>query len=220
MSDGRAAGQPFMVSIFEPREAPETLVFTYVPKGLQQTRAPNQLPKRVPQYVVYVRGKGEDITFDWRGSPDDPGEARAGIETDARRRVDARVSWIALVADLVAQVEDWAKQLGWTTRRIDKRLDDSQIGNHHVPALLMQEDTCRLLLEPISRSSPGAQGVVDLYLMPAYDDIASIYFYGHGWHLHYAPPSDPTATVGEKAAVPFSKETLQGVLEELKKNAA
>ncbi len=46
------------------------------------------------------------------------------------------------------------------------------------PALLMQEGpSAGLILEPIARSAPGADGVVDLYLLPAYDDIASLYFY-------------------------------------------
>jgi hypothetical protein len=29
----------------------------------------------------------------------------------------------------------------------------------------------RELLEPIGRPAPGIEGIVDLYLMPAYDDI-------------------------------------------------
>ena len=78
-----------------------------------------------------------------------------------------------------------------TTRRIEKRLDDSGVGTHKVPALLLQEDTVRVLLEPVSRRAPGAEGVVDLYLMPAFDDIATLYFYDGGWQLHYMFPASP-----------------------------
>ena len=85
----------------------------------------------------------------------------------------------------------------------------------------MQEGTCRALLEPVGRSAPGAEGVVDLYLMPAYDDIASLYFYDNQWNLHYPfPGTPPLATAREAAGVPLSKETLQKVLEEMKQHAA
>ena len=72
-------------------------------------------------------------------------------------------------------VQTWADALGWSTRQIEVTLTDSQIGKYKAPALLLQEDAIRILLEPIGRSAPGAEGVVDLYLMPAYDDIASLY---------------------------------------------
>src|SRR5208283_5952327 len=96
-----------------------------------------------------------------------------------------REIWIDRVTALVAQVDQWAKEMGWSTRRLEKRLDDARIGKHRVPALLIRQDTCRALFEPIGRSTPGADGVVDLYLMPAYDDIASHYYYDSQWNLHY-----------------------------------
>jgi hypothetical protein len=169
---------------------------------------------------VLVRGGGEDVTFDWSGSPDDPGAVKPELEREARKRVNARSAWVNLVSDLVRRVEQWDQELGWATRRIEKRLDDSQIGKHRVPALLMQEGACRVLLEPVGRSAPGAEGVVDLYRMPAYDDIASLYYDGSRWNLHYLFPGSPAAaTVREAPGVPLSKEVLQTVLEEMKKDA-
>jgi hypothetical protein len=85
----------------------------------------------------------------------------------------------------------------------------------------MQEDTGRVLLEPVGRSAPGAEGVVDLYLMPAYDDIASLYYCGDRWNLHYMfPGTKPVATVREAEALPLSKEALEKVLAEMRQNAA
>ncbi len=80
------------------------------------------------------------------------------------------------LAALIDDVESWVKALDWSTRRIEKPMEDSQIGRYKAPSLLMQEGTDRVLLEPVARSAPGAEGVVDLYLMPAYDDIASLTF--------------------------------------------
>lgn len=78
-----------------------------------------------------------------------------------------RDEWLQRLSELVRTIESWAQELGWATRQIQVTLSDSQIGNYKAPALLIQEDTIRILLEPIARSAPGADGVVDLYLMPA-----------------------------------------------------
>jgi len=131
------------------------------------------------------------------------------------------IAWATRVAELVQRAEQWGKELGWSTRRIVKKLYDSRLGDHPEPALLLQEDTCRALLEPIGRSAPGVEGVVDLYVMPAYDDIASLYYYDGRWNLHYLRPDHSTAaSVREAAGEPLSKEALRGVLEEMKKHAA
>jgi hypothetical protein len=88
------------------------------------------------------------------------------------------------------------------------------------PALILQKETVRVMLEPIARFATGVDGVVDLYLMPAYDDIASLYFYDDGWQLHYMSPKSPTVnTMREAEHKPLSKESLQAVLEDMIKNA-
>ncbi len=55
MNEQTAQKQRYMVSVYEPEEAGGTLIFTFVPKGLQQERGAGGLPKRVPQFVVAVR---------------------------------------------------------------------------------------------------------------------------------------------------------------------
>jgi len=111
--------------------------------------------------------------------------------------------------------------MDWSTRWIEKSMQDSEIGAYTAPALLMQKETLRILLEPVARTAPGADGVVDLYLMPAYDDMASLYHYDGGWQLHYMFPSEPTvATISDAQSSPLSKETFQAVLDEMKQNAS
>lgn len=131
-----------------------------------------------------------------------------------------RKEWLDRLSSLVESVETWAKHLGWATRRIEKKMDDSQLGHYVAPALLLQADTFRVLLEPIARSAPGADGVVDLYLMPAYDDIASLYFSDGQWQLHYMlPTTSDVASIREAPAKVLSPETLQEVLDQMTKNA-
>jgi hypothetical protein len=130
-----------------------------------------------------------------------------------------RTEWLDRLSKLIRIVQSWANAQGWATRQIEITLDDSQ-GKYKAPALLLQQETTRILLEPIAQSAPGTQGVVDLYLMPAYDDIASLYLYDDGWHLHYMFPGTPTvATISEAESKPLTKEALREVLEEMRKNA-
>ncbi len=129
--------------------------------------------------------------------------------------------WLVRLTALIELVEGWVTASGWSTRRIEKKMQDSDLGTYQAPALLMQEATTRIILEPIARSAPGADGVVDLYLLPAYDDIASLYFYADGWNIHYPSPDDPlVSAIEEIPPRPLSAETLKAVLDEMTKNAA
>ena len=148
-----------------------------------------------------------------------PGEPHRNRRSVAARLSD-RATWIERASSLVDLVERWATEMGWATRRVEKKLDDARIGRHRVPALLMQQETFRVLLEPVGRSTPGADGVVDLYLMPAYDDIASLYFCEGRWNLHYIfPGTTGVATVREAEARPLTKESLEQVLAEMRRDA-
>lgn len=194
---------PYNVDIHEPEESGGPLVFTFSPNGVRS-------PFRPRQFTACVHNEPSGLAFDWSGSPDDPGPARTEIEAEITARLKERETWIARATALVDQVEQWAKDLGWATRRIDKRLEDSRIGDHRVPALLMQQEIPRVLLEPIGASSLEAEGLVDLYLMPAYDDIARLYYSDDGWHI-LAPDGSGT---------PLSKQAFEDLLAEMKRNAA
>ena len=166
-----------------------------------------------------VPGHGKETAFNWIVPP--PHEkARGELEEIARQRVTARHEWLDRLQDLVATVKEWADELDWATRTVDKIMEDAEIGNYPALALLLQWETTRLLLEPIARDAPGAQGVVDLYRMPYYDDIASLYFYNDRWNIHYLFQKPPTvAKVRAAEAKPLTKATLRKVLDEMKTHA-
>jgi hypothetical protein len=142
--------------------------------------------------------------------------APKGQGTDVEAIRDA---WMLRLTALVDDVERWARELGWSTRRIEKKLEDHEIGLHKVPALLLQEGTVRVLLDPIARSAIGAEGVVDLYLMPAFDDIATILYRGGNWRLYFAFEGSPANRDLEADSMALSKETLKAVLREMLRNA-
>lgn len=128
--------------------------------------------------------------------------------------------WLNRLSQLMEDVSAWAKALDWSTRQIEKTLNDSVIGDHKVPALLLQKEVTKILLEPIARKAPGADGVVDLYLLPGYDDIASLYYVTNGWKLNYMFPGQPTVgDICQAESLPFSQQVFEKVVEEMTKNA-
>lgn len=133
---------------------------------------------------------------------------------------DAQRTWLNRLDELIQSVQVWATEMGWSTRRIEKSMKDSDVGRYVAPALILQDETIRIMLEPIARSVPDAEGIVDLYLMPAYDDIARLFLSGGEWQLNFVWPGTPHAdSTFESESKPLSKETLQQVLQEMKNNA-
>jgi hypothetical protein len=134
---------------------------------------------------------------------------------------ELRAEWLERLSSLTELVSSWAAELDWSTRKIEKRMKDSRLGSYAAPALIMQKGATRVLLDPIARFAPGSDGVVDLYLMPAYDDIASLYLVNGKWQLHYMFPGAPVAaTIREAASVPLSKKALNRVLDKMSQDAA
>lgn len=133
---------------------------------------------------------------------------------------ELRAEWLKRLSELVDTVEAWAADLGWATRRIEINREDSRLGKYKAPALLMQFEVVRVILEPIARFAPGTEGIVDLYLMPAYDDIASLYHRNGSWRLHYASPLRESLGIhDDEAGRQVSKEVVREVLEAMKEHA-
>src|SRR6202142_389679 len=80
------------------------------------------------------------------------------------------------VKALVKQVTGWAETHGWITKPYPKKMRDVDQQIFEIPALFLQKGPTRVLLDPVAYDVPGSEGVVDLYLMPTYDDMASLYF--------------------------------------------
>jgi len=129
--------------------------------------------------------------------------------------------WIARLTDLVDNLEAWAKSLDWSTRRIDKPMKDSITGPYQAPGLLLQKDFTRILIDPISRSTPSLEGRVDIYLMPALDDIAILYFDLGRWNIYdQLSDNEPIPSVRDSLPRPLTKETFAEILDKLTQHAA
>ena len=130
-----------------------------------------------------------------------------------------REAWVRFVEELVEEIKGWV-QPEWSTRVVEKDMRDSVLGRYRLPSLLMQREIARVLPEPITRFAPGVDGVVDLYLMPAFDDIATIYRTAGEWRVNYAYRGG-RAVFGIKGAEsrPLTGENFLRVLDSIAANA-
>ena len=146
--------------------------------------------------------------------------ATANALSEALGVDELRDRWLERLAALIEQVDGWAKEMDWSTRRIEKIMDDSEAGNYKAPALLLQKETVRIILDPIGRASPGTEGIVDFYLMPAYDDIATLFWVKGEWLVRFVFPGSPTVVKNLRDSLrPFDKPTFEAILGEMMKNA-
>jgi hypothetical protein len=71
---------------------------------------------------------------------DDP---MATAETSTNQAEDMeklREEWLERLSGLVETVRGWAQDLDWSTRRIEKKMEDSRLGTYKAPALLLQKE--------------------------------------------------------------------------------
>jgi hypothetical protein len=121
------------------------------------------------------------------------------------------------VAALVDQVRRWVEPHDWVTKIYPKKLRDVENQVYEIPALFLQKGAIRVLLDPVAYDVPGAEGVVDLYLMPTYDDMASLYLENGNWMIHYPFQGDSKESqpVIEPRALLLSEVTINNVLESI-----
>jgi hypothetical protein len=188
-------------------------------QGPRLARGSGGRPNKVREYVARVSADHENIHIDWVESP--PEESRAEFEQDAAHRMRLRIDWLDSLTELMTLVKGWAEELDWSTKLIKKRLEDSEIGEYQASALLFQQELVRVVLEPISRSTPGGEAVVDLYLLPGYDDVASLYYYENRWHLNYLQTGMPSVGNNRQRDVKLlTKSSLRKVLDAMRNNAS
>ena len=184
MTRQRATQSTYMVSIYDDPDASGALRFTFVPKSIRQADAEENRLRRCLSTSCPFRATGTKRSSIGLSRRRSRKRGRNWKESPAQR-VTARHEWLEKLRKLVATVKGWADELDWATKAVDKKMEDAEIGNYKAPGLLLQQETVRLFLEPVARAAPGTEGVVDLYLMPSYDDIASLYYYNNRWNVHY-----------------------------------
>jgi hypothetical protein len=129
---------------------------------------------------------------------------------------EQRDRWRARMDELVAQVAGWVEPNAWVTKPYPKKMRDTEGMVVEVPSLFLQKGPTRLLLDTIAYDVPGTEGVLDLYLMPTYDDMASLSLVECRRRIRYVFP-DRSAAVGvrQSEVMEPSEETMNRVLDEI-----
>ena len=86
------------------------------------------------------------------------------------------------------------------------------IGVYKAPMLLIQRWDVQLLLEPIARFVGGADGRIDLYRMPQYDEVAMILRKNGKWRLRYSTAASNGAESADRLRA-FNKVLFVQVVE-------
>jgi hypothetical protein len=123
--------------------------------------------------------------------PDKPASAeqfRGGLEAFQRLLSAVRSvvlsEWISAVAGVTRQIEQWSADRGWPTRRQEKQLTETLLGQYSLPQLYLHADGNLYILDPLARFVPGALGAFDLSIQPSFY-VTSLYRHFDGtWYVH------------------------------------
>lgn len=125
------------------------------------------------------------------------------------------------VENVVRQFEAVVAEMKQLGRRDEKRMRDETGGVYSVQSLTIFIGPMRLLLDPNGYDLPGCDGAIDLYLLPPYDSVATLYLEHGEWFLH-----SPDLTSQESIAHPTSwersaltSESIAHLLESIAKHA-
>ena len=125
--------------------------------------------------------------------------------------------WLEQLKELVDNVKGWAEAAGWETRQTCRDVFEKEGSCYEVPVLVVNRDESEVSLVPVDRKVPGSDGLVALFLMPDFDDVASFYMEKGQWFFRYAFRSVSTETHSTNKTERFTltEETLARVLNDI-----
>jgi hypothetical protein len=125
------------------------------------------------------------------------------------------------VETVVRQFENVLAEMKQVSRRDEKRMRDETGGVYSILSLTIFMGPMRLLLDPTGYDLPGCDGAIDLYLLPPYDPVATLYFENGEWFIHspYSTAKESIARPTEWGRSALTRESISHLLESLAKNA-
>jgi hypothetical protein len=103
--------------------------------------------------------------------------------TAAVRKV-VLVEWTQCVEAVVKQIEQWSAEFNWQTRREQKKLTETLLGEYSLPQLSLYAEGHLYVLDPLARFLPSALGAFDLSIQPSFY-LTSLYRHLDGsWYVH------------------------------------
>ena len=129
--------------------------------------------------------------------------------------------FVSQVKRVVDQFESTLSRQDWMLRHDPKRMRDEAGNVYSIPSLTLFKGPIRLLLDPNGYDIPGAEGVMDLYLLPPYDPVATLYLEHGEWFIHSPFPVNLNAIANatEWTRSPLTKDSISDVLESIVQHA-
>jgi hypothetical protein len=123
-----------------------------------------------------------------------------------------RVDWETAANDLIKQVEGWAAQWQWVTRRVPKKLSEMLLGEYQLDQLYLHAEGNLYILDPLARFIPGGVGAFVLSIQPSFY-VTSIYRQKDAtWAVHLDFGNGVHAAKNE----PLTKESFHQAVVELR----
>jgi hypothetical protein len=120
--------------------------------------------------------------------------------------------WTKVSEDLITNTESWAREFGWITRRVEKRLSETLLGSYTMSQMLMHAPPYLYALDPVARFVAGAAGAFDLSIQPSYYMTSLYRDYDGVWYAHYEVGQ--AANSGSRE--PWNRDTFRKCVEELR----
>jgi hypothetical protein len=123
------------------------------------------------------------------------------------------------VETVVRDFEASLSEREWSMRRDPKRMRDETGNVFSVLSLTLINGPVRLLLDPNGYDIPGADGVMDLYLLPPYDPVATLYLEDGEWFIQSPFPAafgaidNPTKWTRSRLTKASISNTLGSIVE-------
>ena len=140
-------------------------------------------------------------------------------EPKAANRTADVTDWLDRLDELLMSVQEWSATSGWHGRLTGKHIAESGLSRYEVPVLVLSRDDAEVSLVPVARKVPGADVLVNIFRMPAYDLVASLFQEEAQWFILYAftPDSAEARVVIEATRLPLKEGSFNRVLDDIAK---
>lgn len=105
-------------------------------------------------------------------------------QSSSIREQQVRDEWIAEIGAMADDVERWAKENDWDTKRETREMSEEGVGTYRAPVVRVQTMQGRVYFEPVARFiSGGPTGRIELIGTPSFWQVVLIREEGR-WHFY------------------------------------
>ena len=108
--------------------------------------------------------------------------------------------WIEAASTLIDQARSWALTKEWPTKCYAKQISEDFLGTYELTKLVFAAEGSQLVLNPVGRFAPGADGMFDLAVLPDYESVMVVRK-EERWQIHPLAKGDKRRMWSETAFI-------------------